>query len=142
VHAIDREPGAGFVEHVDALALADGGQVLVNRFQQSLSHPNVFAAGHAARRDDHPYPDAAMGSVRAGAALAHNLLAAFDGQPLQPHWPAQRVFTRLSCGTDRAIAAWGPLRAQGTWVARWKDRDARREVAAPAPQEGDPARPM
>ncbi len=124
------------------LALADGGQVLVNRFQQSLGHLNVFAAGHAARRDDHPYPDAAMGSVRAGAALAHNLLAAFEGQPLQPHWPAQRVFTRLSCGTDRAIAAWGPLRAQGTWVARWKDRDARREVAAPAPQEGDPARPM
>lgn len=123
------------------LALAEGGQVLVNRFQQSTSHPQVFAAGPAARRDDHAYPDAATTSARAGATLAHNLLAAFAGQPLKPHWPAQRPLTRLSCGTECAIAAWGPLRAQGAWVARWKDRAERHETAAPPPLMDETASP-
>lgn len=119
------------------LALDESGRVLVNRFQQSVSHPNVFASGHAARRDDHAYPEAATASARTGSALAHNLLAAFEGQPLKPHWPAQRTLTRLSLGTERAIAAWGPWRAQGAWVAAWKDRAERRQVAAPRPQPGD-----
>lgn len=104
------------------LALSDSGHVLVNAFQQSTSHPNVFAAGDVATRVDAPHPKSGVYAVRAGPALAHNLMAAHHGQPLK-HWhPPQRTLNLLSCGAGHAIASWGPLHAEGGWVWRWKDR--------------------
>lgn len=104
------------------LALSETGHVLVNRFQQSTSHANVFAAGDVATRADHPHAKSGVYAVRAGPALAHNLLAAHEGQALKPHWPPGYTLNLLSCGTGHAIASWGPLRTQGAWVWRWKDR--------------------
>ncbi|MBX3610796.1 MAG: FAD-dependent oxidoreductase [Hydrogenophaga sp.] len=104
------------------LALDDAGHVLVNRFQQSTSHANVFAVGDVSTRDDHPHPRSGVYAVRAGPPLAHNLLAALEGRPLKPHWPPGYTLNLLSCGTGFAIASWGPLHAQGAWVWRWKDR--------------------
>jgi hypothetical protein len=38
-------------------------------------------------------------------------------------WDAPvRTLNLLSLGERKAIAAWGPLVAQGGWVWRWKDR--------------------
>ena len=118
------------------LALSDSGHVRVNRFQQSTSHGNVFAAGDVSEREDHPHPRSGVYAVRAGPPLAHNLLAAHMGQPLRPHWPPQNTLNLLSCGTGHAIASWGPLHAEGAWVWRWKDRIDRGFIAryARAPQ--------
>ncbi len=104
------------------LALSDAGHVLVNRFQQSTSHANVFAAGDVSTRADHPHAKSGVYAVRAGPALAHNLLASHESQPLKPHWPPGYTLNLLSCGTGHAIASWGPLHTQGAWVWRWKDR--------------------
>lgn len=104
------------------LALSGNGHVLVNAFQQSTSHPNVFAAGDVATRADGPHPKSGVYAVRAGPVLAHNLLAAHQGQPLKPWRPPQRTLNLLSCGSGHAIASWGPLHAEGGWVWRWKDR--------------------
>ena len=112
-----------------ALALSDSGHVLVNAFQQSTSHPNVFAAGDVATRTDQPHPKSGVYAVRAGPPLAHNLLAAHAGQPLQPHHPPERTLNLLSCGAGHAIGSYGPLSWEGAWVWRWKDRIDRAFVA-------------
>lgn len=104
------------------LALTESGHVQVNAFQQSTSHPNVFAAGDVATRADAPHPKSGVYAVRAGPVLAHNLMAAHRGQPLKPWRPPQRTLNLLSCGAGHAIASWGPLHAEGGWVWRWKDR--------------------
>jgi pyridine nucleotide-disulfide oxidoreductase family protein len=104
------------------LALSDNGHVLVNACQQSTSHPNVFAAGDVATRAEHPHPKSGVYAVRAGPPLAHNLLAAHAGQPLQPHRPPERTLNLLSCGAGHAIGSYGPLSWEGAWVWRWKDR--------------------
>ena len=104
------------------LALSESGHVLVNQFQQSPSHPEVFAAGDVATRADQPHPKSGVYAVRAGPPLAENLLATNAGQPLKPHHPPKNTLNLLSCGTGHAIASWGPLHAEGAWAWRWKDR--------------------
>lgn len=103
------------------LALSDTGHVLVNPFQQSTSHPEVFAAGDVSSRADRPHPRSGVYAVRAGPPLADNLLAAHRGQPLKPHNPPANTLNLLSCGAGHAIASWGPLHAEGAWAWRWKD---------------------
>jgi NADH dehydrogenase FAD-containing subunit len=121
------------------LALCEQGHVLVNHFQQSVSHPNVFAAGDVATRDDAPHARSGVYAVRAGPPLAHNLFAALAQQPLKAHRVPRRTLNLLSCGPGHAIASWGPLHAEGAWVWRWKDRIDQRFVRAY--QRSLPARP-
>ncbi|HMN94686.1 MAG TPA: FAD-dependent oxidoreductase [Hydrogenophaga sp.] len=104
------------------LDLSDTGHVRVNPFQQSTSHPEVFAAGDVSTRADRPHARSGVYAVRAGPPLANNLLAAHQGQALKPHHPPDHTLNLLSCGTGHAIASWGPLHAEGTWAWRWKDR--------------------
>lgn len=104
------------------LALADTGHVLVNAFQQSTSHPKVFAAGDVSTRADAPHPKSGVYAVRAGPPLAHNLLAQHESRPLKPHHPPSKTLNLLSCGTRHAIVSWGALHAEGAWAWRWKDR--------------------
>jgi pyridine nucleotide-disulfide oxidoreductase family protein len=121
------------------LALCSEGHVLVNRYQQSTSHANVFAAGDVATRDDWAHPRSGVYAVRAGPALAHNLFAALSGQPLKPHHPPRNTLNLLSCGTGHAIASWGPLHTEGAWVWRWKDRIDQRFVRQYRREAGTPA---
>ncbi len=111
------------------LALDDGGFVAVNAFQQSTSHPAVFAAGDVASRVDKPHPRSGVYAVRAGPPLLANLRAAWQGRPLKPYAPQQRTLNLLSCGGRHAIAVWGGLSVEGAWVWRWKDRIDREFVA-------------
>jgi pyridine nucleotide-disulfide oxidoreductase family protein len=111
------------------LALSDSGHLQVNACQQSTSHPKVFAAGDVATRAEHPHPKSGVYAVRAGPPLAHNLLAAHAGQPLQPHHPPERTLNLLSCGAGHAIGSYGPLSWEGAWVWRWKDRIDRAFIA-------------
>lgn len=104
------------------LDLSDTGHVRVNPFQQSTSHPEVFAAGDVSTRVDRPHARSGVYAVRAGPPLADNLMAAHQGQPLKPHHPPAHTLNLLSCGAGHAIASWGPLHAEGAWAWRWKDR--------------------
>ncbi len=109
---------------------------------QSLSHPEVFAAGDVAVRPDAPHPRSGVYAVRAGPPLALNLRRAVAGGLLEPHRPQRRSLALLACGERRAIAAWGPWSAEGRWVWRWKDHIDRafiaryRTVAAALPRSG------
>ncbi len=117
------------------LALDDAGFVSVNSFQQSISHPNVFAAGDVASRLDALHPRSGVYAVRAGLPLLANLRATLQGLPMQPYQPAARTLNLISCGGRYAIAAWGPLHVEGRWVWHLKDRIDRAFVARYAPHE-------
>ena len=104
------------------LAISDDGRVRVNAHQQSVSHPEVFAAGDVCHRNDGPFAPNGVYALRAGLPLAENLIAAATGAPLREHRPSPRSLNLLSCGAGHAIAHWGPLHAEGAWVWHWKDR--------------------
>ena len=111
------------------LTLDEGGFVGVNSYQQSSSHPNVFAVGDVASRQDVPHPRSGVYAVRAGPPLLANLRAALQGVPMRAYMPAARTLNLISCGGRHAIAAWGNLHVEGPWVWQLKDRIDRGFVA-------------
>ena len=104
------------------LALDERGFVATGPTLQSLSHPEVFAAGDVATMTDSPRPKSGVYAVRAGPPLAANLLRAVRGEALR-HWqPQTRALVIMACGRRNAIASRGGLSVQGDWVWLWKDR--------------------
>ena len=111
------------------LALDAKGFVVVNHFQQSTSHSQMFAAGDVAGRMDAPHNRSGVYAVRAGPPLLNNLRAALAMQALTAYPPPARTLNLLSCGNRYAIAAWGTFSVEGTWVWRMKDRIDRQFVS-------------
>lgn len=116
----------------------DGGFVETGPCLQSVSHPEVFAAGDVASRPDAPHPRSGVYAVRAGPPLALNLRRAVAGGALEPHQPQRRSLALLACGEQRAIAAWGPWGIEARWVWRWKDHIDRAFIARYRPPGSTP----
>ena len=109
------------------LATDDAGFIRVDRTLRSVSHPQVFAAGDVAAYAD-ARPKSGVFAVRAGAALAGNILAACNGAALTEWRPQRRALYLVSTGDCRAIASWGEWSASGRWVWTWKNWIDRRFV--------------
>lgn len=105
------------------------GFVAVNDCQQSLSHPEVFAAGDCATRMSAALPKSGVFAVRAGPTLAANLRAAITGGPLAAHRSRAVHLALLATGERHAVGAWGGVSFAGRWVWRWKDRIDRAFIA-------------
>ena len=104
----------------------------------SVSHPDVFGAGDCATSVEHPRAKAGVFAVRAGPALAKNLLAALSGGALEANITSPKFLALLATGGRHAIGVWGSLSFSGGWVWRWKDRIDRRFVAKYASGEAFP----
>jgi NADH dehydrogenase FAD-containing subunit len=111
------------------LALDAEGFVATGPTLQSLSHPDVFAAGDVASRADAKRPRNGVHAVRAGPPLARNLRLHLDGRPGRPHRPQRHTLALLACGDGRAIAEWRGWSFEGEAIGRWKDRIDREFVA-------------
>lgn len=116
--------GAGAPKWLAAsgLALDDRGFIATGATLQSVSHPQVFAAGDVASRRDAPRPRSGVYAVRAGPPLALNLRRFVAGGELVKHEPQRHALNLLSCGERSAIASWGNWSTEGRWVWWWKDR--------------------
>lgn len=110
------------------LALDAQGFVATGPTLQSSSHPEVFAAGDVASRQDTTHPRSGVYALRAGAPLALNLRRCLAGGQLEPWTPQSRTLNLLACGERYAIASWGGFSAQGRWVWHWKDHIDRRFI--------------
>lgn len=107
--------GAAWTAHTD-LQTVEGGFIAVNAYQQSLSHPNVFAVGDVATRVDQEVAHSGVHAVHGGRVSAHNLRSFLNHKPLRSYQPKKRTLYLLSCGDKYAIASFGHYSLQGRWV--------------------------
>ncbi len=103
------------------LALTDNGFLAVNDNLQTLSHPNIFAAGDVATMVNHKRPKAGVFAVRQGPPLYENLKRYVTGQPLKPFKPQKRYLNIIDTDTETAIASWGFFAIHSKWCRRWKN---------------------
>jgi selenide,water dikinase len=111
------------------LALDDDGCVRVGPTLQSITDPEVFAAGDIAAIEGRPLEKAGVFAVRQGRPLAANLRRSLAGEPLRPYRPQRRWLALIGTGERHAIASRGAIGFRGDWVWRWKDWIDRRFMA-------------
>ncbi|MCR8921641.1 FAD-dependent oxidoreductase [Dasania sp. GY-MA-18] len=104
------------------------GFIHVNRFLQSSSHPNIFAAGDMIHFSEKTLPKSGVYAVRTGQALAKNLHRVIRNKTLLAYKPQRYFLNLISLGKKQALAHWGPISASGTWVWYWKSWLDRRFV--------------
>ncbi|BCL37591.1 FAD-dependent oxidoreductase [Nostoc sp. MS1] len=104
------------------LATDERGFILVNDTLQSLTHPEVFAAGDIATMINHPRPKAGVFAVRQGKPLYENLKRMVQGQPLKPYIPQQQYLSLIGTGDGKAIATRGSITLPPhPLLWQWKD---------------------
>lgn len=102
------------------LATDARGFIRVGPSLQSVSHPQVLAAGDvAAYHEDRP--KSGVYAVRAGPILADNLRALCEGRAPRPWTPQRSALYLIATGDRQALASWGRWSWSGHWVWRWKD---------------------
>jgi selenide, water dikinase len=103
------------------LALNAQGFVRVGLTLQSVSHPEVFAAGDVAAIDGHDVPRSGVYAVRSGPPLATNIRRLIAGGELIRHRPQRDALYLISTGGPHAIGTRNGVMFEGDWAWRLKD---------------------
>ena len=102
------------------------GFVQIGPTLQTLTDPQIFAAGDIAHMGFAPRPKAGVFAVRQAPVLLHNLRAALTGGPMQAYAPQRDYLKLIFAGGGTAVADKWHLPLHGRWLWRWKHRiDAR-----------------
>ena len=97
------------------------GFILVKDTLQSVSHPQVFAAGDIATMTNHQRPKAGVFAVRQGKPLIDNWRRILTEESLQNYTPQNRYLALIGTGDLQAIASWGSFGWRSALLWRLKD---------------------
>ncbi len=103
------------------LSLDAKGFVRVGLTLQSVSHPDVFAAGDVAAIDGHDVPRSGVYAVRSGPVLASNIRRLIAGGKLVRHRPQRDALYLISTGGKHAVGTRNGVMFEGDWAWRLKD---------------------
>ena len=106
----------------NGLGINAAGFIAVRDTLQSVSHPDIFAAGDVASMTDRDLPKSGVYAVRQGPVLADNLRRHLAGRPLRRYRPQSSALYLVSTGERHAVGARNAISFEGDWVWRWKDR--------------------
>ncbi|MET0539928.1 MAG: selenide, water dikinase SelD [Xanthobacteraceae bacterium] len=115
------QAGAAHWLKESGLACNPDGFVRVRDTLQSVTDPDVFAAGDVAAVENHPRPKAGVFAVRQGEPLFCNLQLALAGQHPKPFIPQTNFLSLISTGDKYAVASRGRWAAEGKWLWTLKD---------------------
>ena len=73
--------------------------LLVNRYLQSVKHPDIFGGGDCICFEDKPLDKVGVYAVRQNPVLLNNLFAQLEGRPLQVFDPGPRITSYNVCYT-------------------------------------------
>lgn len=98
----------------------DGG-LLVNKFLQSVAHPEIFGGGDCIYFQDQPLDKVGVYAVRENPILYHNLMASLDGGELQPFDPGGSYLLIFNLGDGKGILGKDSLVFDGRLAFMIKD---------------------
>lgn len=85
------------------LPVGPEGGLLVNRFLQSVKHPEIFGGGDCIYFQDTPLDKVGVYAVRENPVLFHNLLASLEGGELQPFDPGGDYLLIFNLGNGEGV---------------------------------------
>ncbi|MFZ5798529.1 MAG: pyridine nucleotide-disulfide oxidoreductase [Desulfobulbus sp.] len=99
--AVGVRPSAVFRN--SGMAVGPEGGLLVNRYLQSVEHPNIFGGGDCIYFQDKPLDKVGVYAVRENPVLLHNLQAALEGRPLRSFDPGGDYLLIFNLGDGTGI---------------------------------------
>jgi len=105
--AVGVQPSSLFRD--SGIPTGDDGGLLVNRFLQSVAHPEIFGGGDCICFAPRPLAKVGVYAVRQNPVLLQNLQRALCGGGLIPFTPQQDYLLAFNMGDGSAIVRWKSL---------------------------------
>ena len=105
--AVGVRPSPLFAE--SGLATGPDGGMLVNKYLQAVSHPEIFGGGDCISFEPQPLAKVGVYAVRQNPILFNNLLSFLKGDPLEPFIPQKAVLLAFNMGDGTAVVQWHSL---------------------------------
>lgn len=107
------------------LAVGPEGGLTVNRFLQSVDHPEIFGGGDCIHFAEQPLDKVGVYAVRQHPVLVHNLAAQLEGRELMPFDPGGDYLLVFNLGENKGIfVKWGVVFGgrPAWWIKDYIDR--------------------